>query len=64
MKYSDGTKEEEDDVFATAAEAEEYGLYLISCHHTGSEILHMSNPGDHPLSDADEEPEYEVISVN
>ena len=35
--------EEEDDVFDTYEEAEEHALYLVSCYHTGGEILEMSN---------------------
>ena len=37
---------------ASAEEAEDYALYLISCYHTGSEILEMSNPGDYPYDRA------------
>ncbi len=55
--------EEEDKVFDTYEEADEYGLYLVGCWHTGSEILEMSNPGDYPY-DPDDEPDYEVIEVD
>jgi len=61
MQYSDGTTEEADDVFDTEEEANDYGTYLVSCHDLGGEILHMSNPGDYPLSD--DEPNFEVIEV-
>lgn len=61
MQYPDGSTEEADDIFDTEGEANAYGMYLVSCHHLGGEILHMSNPGDHPLSD--DEPDFEVIEV-
>ena len=31
--------EEEDEVFDSYEEADEYALYLVSCYHTGGEIL-------------------------
>lgn len=62
MKYSDGTREEDDEVFENESEAEEYGLYLVSCYREGAEILNMSNPGDYPL-DEDDDADYEVIEV-
>ena len=55
--------EEQDEVFDTYEEADEYGLYLVGCWHTGSEILEMSNPGDYSY-DPDDEPEYEVIEID
>ena len=39
--------EEQDEVFATKEEAEDYALYLCSCCRTGAETLHWSNPGDY-----------------
>ena len=62
MCYSDGTREEEDEVFEMESEADEYGLYLCSCYHQGKEILNMSNPGDYPL-DEEEEVDFEIIEV-
>lgn len=62
MQYPDGTTEEDDEVFETEAEADEYGVYMVSCHSLGGEILHMSNSGDCPLSD--EEADFEVIEVD
>lgn len=35
--------EEQDEVFATEEEAEEYALYLCSCARTGAETLHCMN---------------------
>lgn len=54
--------EEEDEIFDTYKEAEEYALYLISCYHEGGEIMELSNPGDYPY-DPDDEPEYEIVEV-
>lgn len=61
MRYSDGTTEEEDEVFETTGEAEAHGLEQCSNFRTGGEVLHMSNPGDHPLTDI--EPDFEVVEV-
>jgi len=61
MKYPDGSIEELDEVFETESEAEEYGLYMCSCYSTGGEVLHLSNPGDYPLSD--ESADYEVVKM-
>ena len=38
-------------------------LYLVSCYHTGGEILELSNPGDYPY-DPDDEPEYEIVETD
>ena len=62
MQYPDGTSEEEDEVFDTEEEAHEYGLVQCSNYSTGAEVLHMSNPGDYPLDDADEA-DFDVIEV-
>lgn len=57
--------EEQDDVFDTEEEAEEYALYLCSCARTGNEILHMSNPGDYEYDEDEfETPEYEIVEVD
>ena len=53
---------EYDDIFDTYESAEEYALYMVSCYHTGGEILEMSNPGDYPY-DPDYEPEYAIIEI-
>jgi len=63
MKYSDGTTEEEDDIFDTEEEANAFGLEQISNYQTGGEVLHLSNPGDYPL-DENDEADYEVIEVS
>lgn len=54
--------EEQDEVFDTEEDAEEYALYLRSCTRTGAETLHWSNPGDYDYDeDTFEDPEYEII---
>ena len=56
--------EEQDPVFDTEEEAEEYALYLQSCHQTGSETLHLSNPGDWDYDeDTYEPPDFEIIEI-
>lgn len=63
MKYSDGSIEEEDELFDSEEAAMEYGDYMISCAHEGAETLFMSNPGDYPLDEYDA-PDYEIIEAN
>ena len=63
MHYSDGTVEEEDEIFDTEEEAEEHAQYMCSCYYEGAEILNLSNPGDYPL-DPDDEVDYEIIEVD
>ena len=58
---SDGTREEDDEVFETEAEADEYGQKLCSDYSQGGDVLHMHNPGDYP--DTGDEIDYEVIEV-
>ena len=54
--------EEQDEVFRTEAEAEEFASYLCSCSRTGAENLHWSNPGDYDYDeDTYETPEYEIV---
>lgn len=54
--------EEQEEVFDTEVEAEEYALYLRSCARTGAETLHWSNPGDYDYDeDTFEAPEFEII---
>ena len=59
---SDGTRQEDDDVFETEAEAEQHGQQMCSDYSQGMEVLHMHNPGDYP--DPDDEIDYEVIEVD
>lgn len=62
MHYPDYDDEEEE-IFETEEEAEEYGLQSCSDYHAGGEILNMSNPGDYPLDDNDDV-DFEVIEVD
>lgn len=62
MQYPDGTNEEQDEIFDTEEDAEEYALYLVSCSVEGSEILNLSNPGDYPLGNY-EESNFEIIQI-
>ena len=59
----DGEVHEEDDLYDTEEDAYEYGCYLKSCYFQGQEILHMSNPGDNPEPDYDEEIKIEVVEA-
>jgi len=51
--FSDGREEEDDEIFETEEEANDYGLESCGNIVVGREILHMSNPGDYPLEDTD-----------
>ena len=62
MCYSNGTREEDDELFDTESAAEEYGMYLCSCYHQGATILNLSNPGDYPLDD-DDDIDFEIIEA-
>ena len=48
-------------MFDTEEDAEEHAAYLRSCAREGTEILHMSNPGDYDKDDYDAE--CEIIEV-
>ena len=63
MIYSDGTEDEQNEVFDTETEATDYACYLCGCYHEGAEILNMSNPGDYPL-DEDDDVDFEIIEVD
>ena len=63
MHYSNGISEEEEEIFDTEDDAEEYALYLISCGKEGAEILNLSNPGDYDLDDYDE-PDFEIVEFD
>ena len=63
MHYSNGISEEEEDIFDTEDDAEQYALYLISCGKEGAEILNLSNPGDYDLDDYDE-PDFEIVEFD
>lgn len=63
MVLPDGTKEQDDEVFETEAEAVAHGEEQCSNYMAGAEVLHMSNPGDYPLSE-DDDVDFEVIEVD
>ena len=48
IHYSSGT-EEDDEIFETEEEANDYGLDICNNYRSGGEILNLSNPGDYPL---------------
>lgn len=57
--------DEEDEIFDSEEEAEEYALYLCSCARTGAEILNLSNPGDYYYDEDEfEDPDYEIVEVD
>ncbi len=66
--WRDGTEEEDDnygDFYSSKEEADEAGLYGLSCARDGGEILHMSNPGDYPYDESDyEDNDFEIIEVD
>jgi hypothetical protein len=64
MNYPDGTKEEDDEVFETEEEARAHGLEQCSNYVAGGEVLHMSNPGDYPLSEDDDDVDFDLIEVD
>lgn len=61
LRFADGEEIEDDDVlFETEEEAEEYGLEMLSAYSTGVEVLSMSNVENSPVVD---EAEILVIEV-
>ncbi len=59
---SDGTREEDDEVFETKSEAGQRGQQMCSDYSQGASVLNMHNPGDSPAPD--DELDYEVIEVD
>jgi hypothetical protein len=65
IKYPDGTREEVDGVFETEEEARHHGTVYCESYEDGGETLHMSNMGDYPaLDEDDDDVVVEVIEVN
>lgn len=62
MRYPDGSSEEQEEIFETEQEAENYGLEQCSNYSLGGEVLHMSNPGDYPLED--EDADFEIVEID
>lgn len=64
IHFPDGDEELED-LYDTEEEAREVALYAISCWDTGSEILHMSNPGDYEYDEDDvNDVDYDIDEVD
>ena len=62
-EYGDYSPDEA--IFDSYKEAEEAALYASGCSKIGTEILHMSNPGDYDYDDETwENPEYEIEEVD
>lgn len=54
--------EEQDEIFDSEEEAEDYALYLISCTKQGAKIMNMSNPGDYEFDEENwEDPTNEIF---
>jgi len=56
--------DDDDEVFETEAEAQANALVRISNYHTGAVVLNLSNPGDNPPDDDDDNPKYDVVEVS
>lgn len=54
---------EYDDIYDSYDEADEAGMYMVSCDRLGRQILEMSNPGDDPY-DPNYEAEYDIIEID
>ena len=63
MHYLNRISEEEEEIFDTEYDADQYALYLISCGKEGAEILNLSNPGNYDLDDYDE-PDFEIVEFD
>lgn len=59
--YPSGNRVEEDEVFNTRSEAEDYALEVCGAISEGSETMYLSNSGDY--SEADDA-DYEIIEVD
>jgi hypothetical protein len=62
INLPDGTEELEE-VFETEEDAREFGLQWCSDYDAGAEVLHMSNKGDYPDPQGQEDVDFEVIKV-
>lgn len=55
---------EEDEVFYTREEAEEYAMESCALANEGAEIMNLSNPGDYEYDEDNyEDPDYEIIEI-
>ena len=64
LRFSDGETYEDDELFDTEEQALEHASYLSSCYKSGMETLNMSNMGDYPLDDIDDNITYELVEVD
>ena len=66
--WTDGTVDEDDNYgqyWSSESEADEAGLYGLSCAKQGGKILEMSNPGDYPFDESDYEDDwFEIVEVS
>lgn len=63
MKYPDGSTGEEDELFETKEEDDEFGLNQCSNCSAGAEMLHLHNPGDCPAPEDEDDVDFDVIGV-
>lgn len=61
--FENGERVEDDELCDTFAEAEERASEMRSDYHTGTEVLHASNPFENPEDDPEEEIEDEIEEV-
>ena len=65
--WPDGTESEDDnygDYYDSEEQADEEGLYGLSCAKQGGEIMEMSNPGDYPYYESDyDDADYDVVAI-
>lgn len=61
--YDNGETYEDEEIYRTEDEANEAGLYGLACYNEGGEILEMSNPGDYPWNEDEDETNFEVIEI-
>lgn len=62
--WSDGSQDEEDELYDSYEEAQEAGFYGLSCRELGAEILNMSNPGDYPIDGEDfDNDDFEIVEL-
>lgn len=55
--------EGDDGIFDTEEEARDYFCEWMGNYSTGGEVLHLSNPGDYPLNEDEEDPDYEIVEI-
>ena len=53
----------DDGVFDSEEEAEEYYYNMMSDYDAGGRILNLSNPGDYPLDEDEEDQDYEIVEI-